>query len=48
LVNIKGPITAGMALPLARRFELTPQFWLNLQNAVDLHAASLSMASRAR
>jgi antitoxin HigA-1 len=47
IVNGKRAVTADVALRLARRFELTPQFWLNMQNAVDLYEASLAMESRA-
>jgi len=47
IVNGKRSITADVARRLARRFEMTPQFWLNMQNAVDLHHASVAMASRA-
>jgi addiction module HigA family antidote len=47
IVNGKRSITADVALRLARRFETTPQFWLNMQNAFDLHHASAAMASHA-
>lgn len=47
LVNGKRSVTADVALRLARRFDTTPQFWLNLQNAVDLHEAQKAMESRA-
>lgn len=46
IVNGKRSVTAGVALRLARHFDVTPQFWLNMQNAVDLHAASAAMDSR--
>ena len=39
LVNGKRAVTADTALALARTFETSPQFWMNLQNAVDLWAA---------
>lgn len=45
IVNGKRAVTASVALRLAKRFDMTPQFWLNMQNAVDLHAASLKMAA---
>lgn len=47
IVNGKRSITADVALRLARRFDMTPQFWLNMQNAVDLHVASIAMEERA-
>ncbi len=37
LYNEKRGITSLMALKLAEYFGTTPQFWLNLQNAYDLH-----------
>ena len=45
IVNGTRAVTAPVALRLAKRFDLTPQFWLNMQNAVDLHAASLELAA---
>lgn len=45
IVNGKRAVTAPVALRLAKRFDMTPQFWLNMQNAVDLHAASLELAA---
>lgn len=47
IVNGKRSISADVALRLARRFDMTPQFWLNMQNAVDLFAASAAMEARA-
>ncbi|MDX2015885.1 MAG: HigA family addiction module antitoxin [Myxococcaceae bacterium] len=47
IVNAKRSVTADVALRLARRFEMTPQFWLNMQNAVDLHVAMVAMEQRA-
>jgi addiction module HigA family antidote len=44
IVNGKRSVSADVALRLARRFEMTPQFWLNLQNAVDLYEAGRAMA----
>ena len=46
IVNGKRAISADVALRLARRFGMTPQFWLNMQNAVDLHVASAAIESR--
>jgi len=37
LYNEKRGITPLMALKLSEYFGTTPQFWLNLQNAYDLH-----------
>ena len=39
LVNDRRAVTADMALRLARALSTTPDFWLNLQRAVDLHRA---------
>ena len=47
IVNGKRAVSAAVALRLARRFDMTPQFWLNMQNAVDLHAASVELESHA-
>lgn len=45
IVNGKRAISAAVALRLGRRFDMTPQFWLNMQNAVDLYAASAELDS---
>lgn len=37
LINGKRGITAGTAILLSREFKTTPEFWMNLQNAVDLY-----------
>ncbi len=39
LYNQKRGITPVMALKLSGYLGTTPQFWLNLQNAYDLHKA---------
>lgn len=39
-------ISADTALRLARAFQTTPEFWLNLQNAFDLRTAALDASSR--
>lgn len=36
IVNEKAAITPEMAMKLACAFEMTPDFWLNAQNALDL------------
>ena len=36
------PVTADTALRLARYFNSTPEFWLNLQSAYDLRRARLT------
>jgi antitoxin HigA-1 len=36
LLNERQPVTANLALRLARFFGNTPQFWLNLQTAHDV------------
>ena len=37
LINGKRGITAQTAILLSRKFKTTPEFWMNLQNAVDLY-----------
>ncbi|ORE97206.1 HigA family addiction module antitoxin [Aurantimonas sp. 22II-16-19i] len=37
LIREEVGVTPDTALRLARVFDTTPQFWLNLQNAYDLH-----------
>jgi len=39
IVNGKRPISAVMALRLARYFRMTPGFWMNLQSRYDLETA---------
>jgi addiction module HigA family antidote len=39
LVLGKRGVTADTALRLARRFKMTPQFWMHLQADWDLHQA---------
>ena len=47
IVNGRRGITAETALLLARQFNTTPQFWMNLQASWDLHeaAAHLKLAA---
>ncbi|MCB1054903.1 MAG: HigA family addiction module antidote protein [Acidobacteria bacterium] len=40
IVNGRARVSAEMALKLGSTFKTSPQFWLNAQEAVDLHAAS--------
>lgn len=44
VVNGKAAIEAKLATKLAAVFDTTPEFWLNLQNAVDLWQARQSLA----
>ena len=39
LLEARSPVTAPLALKLARVFQTTPQVWLNLQQAYDLYHA---------
>ena len=39
LVNGKNGITAQSALRLAKAFNTSPRYWMNLQNAYDLYKA---------
>lgn len=36
IVNDKGPLTAPMAIKLAFALGNTPEFWLNIQHAVEI------------
>jgi len=40
IVNGKRGITAETAIMLAHYFKMTPEFWMNLQNAWDLSRAA--------
>lgn len=40
IVNGRRGVTAETALLLARQFNTTPQFWMNLQTSWDLHEAA--------
>jgi addiction module HigA family antidote len=39
IVNGRTSVTAEMALKLSASFQTSPAFWLNAQQAVDLHEA---------
>ena len=43
LVNGKNGITAQTALRLAKAFNTSPRYWMNLQNAYDLYKAKKSV-----
>ena len=38
----KSPVTAELAIRLARYFSTTPEFWLNIQQMYDLKKVTLS------
>lgn len=40
IVNSRSAVTPEMALKLGAALRTTPEFWLNAQRAVDLHAAA--------
>lgn len=46
IVHGKRAITADTALRLGRFFEMSPQFWLNLQTRYDLEVTEDSLADR--
>jgi len=46
VVRERRGITADTALRLARYFDTTPQFWLNLQATYDLRIAEIAAGSR--
>lgn len=41
LLRGKGRVTYGVALRLAKYLNTTPEFWLNLQQAVDQHVVEV-------
>lgn len=43
IVNERAPVSARVAMRLARLFGNTPQFWLNLQAQYDVAVLSKSM-----
>jgi antitoxin HigA-1 len=45
VINGKRGVTAETALLLAAALDTTPEFWLNLQRAVDLHEGRRQLAS---
>lgn len=40
IVNGRSAVTAEMAIRLGAAFRMTPEFWLNAQQAVDIFEAS--------
>jgi addiction module HigA family antidote len=46
IVHGKRSISADTALRLGRYFEISPQFWLNLQNHFDLEVTEDLLADR--
>jgi addiction module HigA family antidote len=48
IVRERRGVSADTALRLARYFDTTPQFWLNLQAAYDLRLAEIEAGSRIR
>ncbi len=46
IVHEKRAITADTALRLGRFFNMTPQFWMNLQSRYDLEKAEDKLADR--
>jgi addiction module HigA family antidote len=43
IVNERRSVTAEMALRLSKALSTTPEFWLNLQMAVDLYRARMKL-----
>jgi len=46
LIQETQPLTAELALRLGRYFDLSPRFWLNLQNHYDLDVTEDALANR--
>jgi addiction module HigA family antidote len=44
IINGHSGVTAEMAIKLAAAFNTTPEFWLNVQKAVDLYKASRNIS----
>jgi addiction module HigA family antidote len=44
LVNQQSALTPDTALRLARFFDMSPQFWMNLQTSYDLKVESVAKA----
>ncbi len=40
VLQCRAPLTAELALRLARYFDMSPEFWLNLQQEYDLRVAT--------
>ena len=47
LINGKRDVTAETAILLSRVLKTTPEFWMNLQNALDLYEAREHLARAA-
>ena len=43
IVNGRSAVTAEMAIRLGAAFRMSPEFWLNAQQAVDIYEASKRM-----
>ncbi len=43
IVNGRSSVTAEMALRLGAAFQISPEFWLNAQKAVDLYRATAAL-----
>jgi addiction module HigA family antidote len=48
VVNERAAVTAPLAARIALALGTSPQFWLNMQNAVDLHDAAQELAKSDR
>jgi antitoxin HigA-1 len=48
VVNERSAITAPLAARIAQALGTTPQYWLNMQNAVDLYHAEQELAESDR
>ncbi len=48
LLRERRAVSPEMALRLARLFDNTPEFWLNLQRSVDLHDSRIAVKEQVR
>ena len=48
IINGRTSVTADMAVKLGCAFQVTAEFWLNAQRAVDLYEANRSISKRKR
>jgi addiction module HigA family antidote len=47
IINGRRALTASVAVRLAREFDMSPEFWLGMQQAVDLYRAKQELEAAA-
>ena len=48
IINGRTSVTADMAVKLGYAFQVSPEFWLNAQRAIDLYDANRNITKRER